>query len=90
MLSANLVGSSAAYQGMVGGMTGAYNKGGWAIPDAAQHAGGQIYRMMQQQISMTLAYVDTVWALVILTACLIPLPYLMQRPKKGDATVSMH
>ena len=45
--------------------------------------------MMQQQAA-TLAYVDTVWALVILTACLIPLPYLMQRPKKGDATVSMH
>jgi DHA2 family multidrug resistance protein len=89
MLSSNVVPSSHAYQGMVGGMTGAFNKGGWAIPDAAHHAGGQIYRMMQQQ-AMTLAYVDTIWVLVILTACLIPIPFLMQRPDKSHASVPMH
>ena len=83
------VASSSAYQGMVDGMTGAYNKSGWAIPDAVHHAGGQIYRMMQQQ-ALTLAYVDTIWVLVILTACLIPIPFLMQKPDKSHASVPMH
>ncbi len=89
MLSANVVPGSQAYQRTMGGMTGAFHQRGWATPDAAHHAGGQIYRMMQTQ-AHTLAYVDTVWALVLLTACLIPIPYLMERPKKSHQSVPMH
>ena len=88
-LSAHMVPGSPTYDRMVAGLAGAYNHAGMAMPDAMQHGAAQLYRMMQQQAA-TLAYVDTVWMLVVLTACLIPLPYLMQRPKKSDAVVSMH
>ena len=37
-----------------------------------------------------LAYVDVIWILVALTGLLIPLPFLMQRPKKGAAAVMAH
>jgi len=84
-----MVPGSPTYDRMVAGLAGAYNHAGMAMPDAMQHGAAQLYRMMQQQAA-TLAYVDTVWMLVVLTACLIPLPYLMQRPKKSDAVVSMH
>jgi len=89
MLSANIAPGSPAYQNMLGSMTGAFHQKGWATPDAAYHAGGQLYRMMLTQ-SYTLAYVDTIWVLVLMTACLIPIPYLMQRPKKGHASAPMH
>jgi DHA2 family multidrug resistance protein len=38
--------------------------------------------MMLSQ-ARTLAYVDVIWILVALTGCLIPLPFLMNKPKKG-------
>jgi MFS transporter, DHA2 family, multidrug resistance protein len=36
--------------------------------------------MMRQQATV-LAYVDTVHVLVVLTACLIPIGYLMKKPR---------
>ena len=45
------------------------------------HAGAQIYGMAQIQARL-LAYVDVIWVMVAATAILIPLPFLMRRPKK--------
>ena len=57
------------------------------MTDAMQLAGAQIYGMAQIQARL-LAYVDVVWVMVALTAILIPLPFLMKRPKKlGPAPV---
>jgi MFS transporter, DHA2 family, multidrug resistance protein len=89
ILTAHVAPGSPAYDRMVAGLAGAYHHAGMAMPDAMHHGAAQVYRMMQQQAA-ALAYVDTVWALVIMTACLIPLPYLMQRPKKGQTSVSIH
>ncbi len=50
--------------------------------NAASYAAGQIYRMMTQQ-AQTLAYIDTIHVLVILLACLIPIGYLMKKPRFG-------
>jgi MFS transporter, DHA2 family, multidrug resistance protein len=80
---------SVAYERMLSGLAGAYQHSGMAMPDAVHHAAAQLYRMMQLQ-ARTLAYVDTVWVLVFLTACLIPLPYLMQRPKRNQSSAPMH
>ncbi len=58
------------------------NGGGDSGPNSTLHAGAQIYGMIQSQ-ARTLAYVDVIWILVALTGILIPLPFLMNRPKKG-------
>jgi MFS transporter, DHA2 family, multidrug resistance protein len=48
--------------------------------NAAARAGEQIYNQMLQQ-ARTLAYVDTVHVLVVLLVCLIPIGYLMKKPR---------
>ena len=55
-------------------------KGGYSAADAARHATARIYDMLVQQATV-LAYVDTVHVLVIMTACLIPIGYLMKKPR---------
>jgi DHA2 family multidrug resistance protein len=79
-LSAHVYGGSAGYLAMKQGLTGAMEKHGYSAADAATHSTAQIYNLMLQQ-ARTLAYVDTVHVLVILTACLIPIGYLMKKPR---------
>ncbi len=50
-------------------------------PTPCYHAGAQIYGMAQIQARL-LAYVDVIWIMVAVTTFLIPLPFLMNRPKK--------
>ena len=69
---------------MRNGLAGAWMQRGDAMPDAMQHAGAQIYGMAQMQARL-LAYVDVIWIMVVLTAMLMPLPFLMKRPAKGRA-----
>jgi MFS transporter, DHA2 family, multidrug resistance protein len=88
-LSAHLVAGSQAYATISKGMTETFEKSGLAHPDAAHHAAARIYDMLHTQ-ARTLAYVDTAWILVALTALLIPLPFLMKRPKRGKAPVAGH
>jgi DHA2 family multidrug resistance protein len=45
---------------------------------------------MAQIQARLLAYVDVVWVMVALTAILIPLPFLMKRPKKAVAVSMGH
>ncbi len=79
-LSAHIYGSSMQYRAMQQGLAGNLIQHGYSQPDATAHSAGQIYNLMLQQAS-TLAYVDTVHVLVILTACLIPIGYLMKKPR---------
>jgi hypothetical protein len=53
---------------------------GYSAADAAKGATSRIYEMMLQQATV-LAYVDTVHILVVMTACLIPIGYLMTKPR---------
>jgi DHA2 family multidrug resistance protein len=62
---------------------------GHAAPDALQHASAQIYGMAQVQARL-LAYVDSIWVMVVLTALLIPLPFLMRRPSKQAPPPATH
>ncbi len=79
-LSANVYGASPRYQAMQQGLAGALQNRGFSAADAARHATARIYEMMMQQATV-LAYVDTVHILVIMTACLIPIGYLMKKPR---------
>ncbi len=79
-LSAHVYGSSASYRALQQGLVGALENRGYSAADAATHSAGQIYNIMLQQ-ARTLAYLDTVHVLVVMTACLIPIGYLMKRPR---------
>ena len=79
-LAAHVYPSSANYLSLRQGMQSAFVRGGSAPPDASHEAAAQIYLMMQRQ-ARALAYVDTVHILVFLTACLIPIGYLMKKPR---------
>ncbi len=77
------------FDAMKSGLAGAWTQRGWSGPDSSFHAGAQIYGMIQVQ-ARTLAYVDVIWILVALTAMLVPLPFLMKRPKKGAKVEMAH
>lgn len=79
-LAAHVYPASPNYNIMQHAMTGALQSGGFSSANAAAASAARIYGMMGQQAS-TLAYIDTVHALVILTACLIPIGYLMKKPR---------
>lgn len=79
-LSAHVYAASTKYRSLQQGLTGALENRGYSAPDASTHAMGQIYSIMLQQ-ARTLAYVDTVHVLVILTAILIPIGYVMKKPR---------
>jgi DHA2 family multidrug resistance protein len=79
-LSAHDYAGSTAYTAIKGGMASQLREQGFSAAAAGQGAAGRMYAMLQQQ-ARTLAYVDTVHVLVVLTACLIPIGYLMKRPQ---------
>ena len=82
MLIRHTVEGSGPFDRLKSGLANAWTRQGWSTPDAGLHAGAQIYGILQSQ-ARTLAYVDVIWILVALTGCLIPLPFLMNKPKKG-------
>ena len=79
-LVAHLYPSSPDYVAMRGALQGAFTQKGLAPGDASHSAMAEIYGMLERQ-ARTLAYVDTVHILVFLTACLIPIGYLMKKPR---------
>jgi len=79
-LAAQVNPSSAQYQSLAQGMQGFLAQAGAGTGNAAHAAAAQIYNIMKQQAA-ALAYVDTVHVLVLLTACLIPIGYLMKKPR---------
>ena len=81
MLNAHTVAGNGPFDALNSGLAHAWKQQGASSPDAAQRAGAQIYGMAQIQARL-LSYVDVVWIMVALTAILIPLPFLMRRPKK--------
>jgi len=87
-LGAHAAPGSGPFEQMRGGLAGAWQQRGLASPDAVYRAGAQIYGMAQQQARL-LAYVDVIWIFVLITLILVPIPFLMQRPKKVKA-VAVH
>jgi DHA2 family multidrug resistance protein len=81
MLIPHAASGNPPYDRLRAGLAGAWVQRGSAMPDAIYHAGAQIYGMAQIQARL-LAYVDVIWVMVAVTAVLVPLPFLMNRPKK--------
>ena len=79
-LAAHIYPASPRYHMFQNALSGMMQTRGYSPSGAAAASAARIYNMMVQQ-ARTLAYVDTVHSLVILTACLIPIGYLMKKPR---------
>jgi len=79
-LSAHVYSGSTQYRLMRQAMAHALATRQFSSINAVTAAGAQIYQQMLQQ-ARTLAYIDTVHVLVVLLVCLIPIGYLMKRPR---------
>jgi DHA2 family multidrug resistance protein len=89
MLNAHAVNGNNPFDRLRSGLALAWLHNGGGSPDATQRAGAQIYGMAQIQARL-LSYVDVIWIMVALTAILIPLPFLMRRPKKAGPAPMGH
>jgi DHA2 family multidrug resistance protein len=88
-LGAHAAPGSGPFEAMRSGLAGAWQQQGLSMADAMQRAGAQIYMMAQRQARL-LAYVDVIWIFVLFTLVLVPIPFLMQRPKKVAAMQMGH
>ncbi len=79
-LAAHVYPGADNYRILSRGLSGVMKSGGYSAAGATRGAMAQAYRMMVQQADV-LAYIDTIHALVILTVCLIPIGYLMKKPR---------
>jgi MFS transporter, DHA2 family, multidrug resistance protein len=77
------------FEAMRAGLAGAWQKQGLSMADAMQQAAAQIYMMVQRQARL-LAYVDVIWIFVVFTVVLVPIPFLMNRPKNVGAASMGH
>ncbi len=89
MLTPHASDGNPSFDAMRAGLAGAWRERGAAVPDAMHHAGAQIYGMAQIQARL-LAYVDVIWVMVGVTAVLVPIPFIMKRPKKLPAAPMGH
>jgi DHA2 family multidrug resistance protein len=67
---------------MLGGLAGALSHRGAATIDATRRAYATIYGMVQQQAA-TLAFIDVIFCLAVACGLLLPLAFLMRRPRPG-------
>ncbi|MGA7524290.1 MAG: DHA2 family efflux MFS transporter permease subunit [Acidobacteriaceae bacterium] len=79
-LDAQIHPGSANYRTLSRAFSGIMQSRGYSPAGAASRSMAHIYDMMVQQANV-LAYIDTIHALVILTVCLIPIGYLMKKPR---------
>jgi DHA2 family multidrug resistance protein len=80
ILAAHTYSGAVTYRAMMRGMTGTLQAQGYSAATAHSGAVSRMYSMLLQQASV-LAYVDVVHVLVVLVACLIPIGYLMKKPR---------
>ncbi len=79
-LAAHVYAGSANYRTLTRGFSGMMLSQGYSLAGAANRSMARTYSMMVQQANL-LAYIDTIHSLVILTVCLIPIGYLMKKPR---------
>ncbi|HEX8953370.1 MAG TPA: DHA2 family efflux MFS transporter permease subunit [Polyangia bacterium] len=75
---------SPALRRVLGGLAGALAHRGAATVAATRRAYAVVYGMVQVQAT-TLAFIDILWLLAIVSAVLTPLAFLMRRAKPGAA-----
>jgi DHA2 family multidrug resistance protein len=79
-LAAHVYPGSPNYRVLDREFTSMLQRQGYPLAGATSRSMAHTYNMMVQQANV-LAYIDTIHALVILTVCLIPIGYLMKKPR---------
>ncbi len=79
-LAAHIYPGAAGYRILNHGFDGVMRNHSYSIAGAANLSRAHIYSVMVKQADV-LAYIDTIHALVVITVCLIPIGYLMKKPR---------
>lgn len=84
----NLVAQATAanpqFNSMLNGSAATMAKSGSGPVLAMQPAYNQVMGVIQQQAAL-LSYVNAFWVVSIIVACLVPPPFLLNKPRPGDA-----
>ena len=80
---------SYAYRNIVNQLTASFTASGASAASAAHRAEGMIYGMIQRQATM-LSFLDDFKLLGIVFFAIIPLFFLLKRPKMGGGSVPVH
>lgn len=83
-LVAHTTAANPQFNDMLNGTAANMAKSGSGPVLAMQQAYSQITGLAQQQAAL-LSYVNAFWMVSIIVACLVPLPFLLKRPRPGDA-----
>jgi MFS transporter, DHA2 family, multidrug resistance protein len=88
-LSAHLQNGNPQFRGMVNGLAATLRSRGLAPADATHQAYGRVGMLLERQAA-SLAYKDVVSVLALVVACLIPMAFLMRRPKVAVEGAPLH
>jgi MFS transporter, DHA2 family, multidrug resistance protein len=88
-LGENVTALSPQAQAMIANMRGAMIAQGSDAVTATQKAYASVFGMVQRQAAM-MSFNDVFWVLTIIFASMLPLIFLMQKPKHGKGPVAMH
>ncbi len=83
-LVANATASNPQFRSVVNGTAATMAHSGSGPALALQQAYNQVMSTIEQQASL-MSYVNAFWIVSVIVACLVPLPFLMKRPKAGAA-----
>jgi DHA2 family multidrug resistance protein len=88
-LTAHMTPADPAFTQRINAMTQAFIRQGLNAEEATRRAYAVIGRIAGGQ-ALTLAYVDIVSAMALGVACLVPLIFMMKKPKRGAAPAAAH
>jgi DHA2 family multidrug resistance protein len=91
VLSSHMSQFDPAFRSNLDGMTRMFTSSGYDAATAAQMAYAKLYGLMQSQAAW-LAYIDTIWIYGLACLAVVPLAFLMKRPKRDPsaAPTAMH
>ena len=83
-LVAHATAANPQFNSMLNGSAANMAKSGSGPTLALHQAYNQVMGVIQQQATL-LSYVNAFWVVSIIVACLVPLPFLLKKPKPGEA-----
>jgi MFS transporter, DHA2 family, multidrug resistance protein len=78
-----------AYRNMIAALTSSFSAAGATTTAAAARAQGMVYNMIQRQATM-LSFLDDFKLLGVVFFAIIPIFFLLRRPKMGGGSVPVH
>jgi DHA2 family multidrug resistance protein len=82
-LAGHMQNGNPMFRQMIAGLTATLHKSGLSMAQANMQAYGRLTGMLEQQAA-ALAFKDVIAELAIVVVCLIPLAFVMQKPKPSE------